>query len=117
MKRRINLSYNKTKLKRLPKIQGSSINLSINNTYVLIKNETPKNYSFIHNDIFPNIFSYNNKKNERILSPIKTKKKKEITPNIHTYNLVRTNTVVSTQKSPEDYITTNLLNKMLCFLI
>ena len=115
MKKRINLSYNKTKLKRLPKIQGSSINLSINNTYVLIKNETPKNYSFIHNDIFPNIFSYNTKKNERILSPIKTKKKKGITPNIHTYNLVPTNTVLSMQKSPEDYITTNLLNKMICF--
>ena len=115
MKKRINLSFNKNKLKRLPKIQGSSINLSINNTYVLIKNQTPEKYSFIQNDIFPNIFSFHTKKNEKILSPIKLKKKKQITPNIHTFSMVRANSIKSEYKSPEEYITTNLLNKMLWF--
>ena len=75
MKKKLNLSYNKKRLQKLPQIQGSNINLSINNTYVVIKNQTPDNYSFIQKDILPNIFTYNEKKKEKILAPIKKIKK------------------------------------------
>lgn len=64
-KMKLNLSYNKKRLKRLPKIQRSNINLSINNTYVVIKNQTPDNYSYIQKDILPNIFAYNQKTKEK----------------------------------------------------
>ena len=59
MKKR-NLSYHKSKMKKLPNIQGSSINLSINNTFIII-NQTPEQNSYIKKDILPNIFSYNTK--------------------------------------------------------
>ena len=114
MKKNI-FSYNHKKLRRLPKIQGSSINLSINNTYVVIKNQTPDNYSFIKKDILPNIFSYNTKKKENILSPIKKINKKKC-PNIHTFKLIRTDTVISEQKSKEDlFLNHKFLNRMLWF--
>ena len=113
MKNKINLSYNKNKLKRLPTLNGSNINLSINNTFVLIKNQTPDNNSNIKKNILPNIFTYNTKKKENIFSPIKKSKK---APNIKTFNLMRSNTVISEQKYPEDFIlTTKLLNRMLWF--
>ena len=114
MKKNI-FSYNKKKLRRLPQIRGSSINLSINNTYVLIKNQTPDNYSFIKKDILPNIFSYNTKNKDNILSPIKKTKKKE-TPNIHTFKLIKTETVINEQKTPEDlFLTHKFLNRMIWF--
>ena len=114
MKKKI-FSYNKKKLRRLPQIQGSSINLSINNTYVLIKNQTPDNYSFIKKDILPNIFSYNTKRKNNILSPIKKIKKKD-TPNIHTFKLIKTETVINEKKSPEDlFLTHKFLNRMIWF--
>ena len=115
MNKEINLSYDKKKLKRLPKIQGSNINLSINNTYVLIRNQTPDNYSFIQNDILPNIFSYNIKKKENIFSPIKITKKK-ITQNIHSLNSIRETKNINKKKNPIDFIlTTKILNRMLWF--
>ena len=114
---KLNLSYNKKRLKRLPKIQRSNINLSINNTYVVIKNQTPDNYSYIQKDILPNIFAYNQKTKEKKLSPIKKiKEKGKITPNINTFNILKTNTVMSETKSVNDFeLTTKLLNQMLWF--
>ena len=116
-KMKLNLSYNKKRLKRLPKIQRSNINLSINNTYVVIKNQTPDNYSYIQKDILPNIFAYNQKTKEKKLSPIKKiKEKGKITPNINTFNIFKTNTVMSETKSVNDFeLTTKLLNRMLWF--
>ena len=114
----MNLSYNKKRLQRLPQIQGSNINLSINNTYVVIKNQTPDNYSFIQKDILPNIFSYNQKKKEKKLPQIK-KFKKQLTPNIKSFDFMLTNTtnnVIKEQKSSDDFILTNkLLNRLLWF--
>ena len=114
---KLNLSYNKKRLKRLPKIQRSNINLSINNTYVVKKNETPDNYSYIQKDILPNIFAYNQKTKEKKLSPIKKiKEKGKITPNINTFNNFKTNTVKSEAKSTNDFeLTTKLLNQLLWF--
>ena len=114
---KLNLSYNKKRLKRLPKIQRSNINLSINNTYVVIKNQTPDNYSYIQKDILPNIFAYNQKTKEKKLSPIKKiKEKGKIMPNINTFRFVKTNTVISETKSTNDFeLTTKLLNQMLWF--
>ena len=118
MRKKVNLSYNKKRLQRLPQIQGSNINLSINNTYVVIKNQTPDNYSFIQKDILPNIFSYNQKKKEKNLPQIK-KIKKQLTPNINTFDFMHTNntnTVIKEQKSSDDFILTNkLLNRLLWF--
>ena len=114
---KLNLSYNKKRLKRLPKIQRSNINLSINNTYVVIKNQTPDNYSYIQKDILPNIFAYNQKTKEKKLSPIKKiKEKGKITPKINTINIFKQNTVKSEAKSNNELIlTTKLMNQMLCF--
>ena len=114
---KLNLSYNKKRLKRLPKIQRSNINLSINNTYVVIKNQTPDNYSYIQKDIIPNLFAYNQKTKEKKLSPIKKiKEKGKIMPNINTFRFVKTNTVISETKSTNDFeLTTKLLNQMLWF--
>lgn len=115
MKKKVNLSYSKKKLKRLPNIQGSNINFSINNTYVVIKNQTPDNYSFIQKDILPNIFSYNQKKKEKFLAPIKNVKKR-LTPNIHSFNFIHTDTVITEQKSSDDFILKpKLLNRLLWF--
>ena len=118
MNKKINFSYDKKKLRRFPKIQGSNINLSINNTYVVIKNQTPENYSYIQKDILPNIFSYNIKKKEQVFSPIK-KIKTKITSNIHNINLVRKKNILNEKnekKYPEDFIlTTKILNRMLWF--
>jgi len=115
MKKKVNLSYSKKKLKRLPNIQGSNINLSINNTYVVIKNQTPRNYSFIQKDILPNIFSYNQKKKENFLAPIKNIKKK-LAPNIHSFNFIHTDTVITEQKLSDGSILNNkLLNRLLWF--
>lgn len=114
---KLNLSYNKKRLKRLPKIQRSNINLSINNTYVVIKNQTPDNYSYIQKDILPNIFAYNHKTKEKKLSPIKKiKEKGKIMPNINTFNILKTNTIKSEAKYSNDFeLTTKLLNQLLCF--
>ena len=120
MKKR-NLSYHKSKMKKLPNIQGSSINLSINNTFI-IKNQTPEQNSYIKKDILPNIFSYNTKnfnKGKIIVTQIKKNIKKS-TSNIHTINLVRKNALKYEQKtiqsSQENFIlTTKLLNRMLWF--
>ena len=122
MKKKLNLSYNKKRLQKLPQIQGSNINLSINNTYVVIKNQTPDNYSFIQKDILPNIFTYNEKKKEKILAPIK-KIKKQLTPNISTFDFMHTNKTntlikeeIKEEISSDDFIlTTKLLNRLLWF--
>ena len=114
---KLSLSYNKKRLRRLPKIQRSNINLSINNTYVVIKNQTPNNYSYIQKDILPNIFAYNQKSKEKKLSPIKKKKEDgKITPNINTFNILKTNTVISEAKSNIEFeLTTKILNRLLWF--
>ena len=116
-KMKLNLSYNKKRIKRLPKIQRSNINLSINNTYVVIKNQTPDNYSYIQKDILPNIFAYNQKTKEKKFSPIKKiKEKGKIRPNINTFNIFKTNTVISETKSTNDIeLTTKLMSQMLWF--
>ena len=116
MRKKTSLSYNKKRLKRLPKIQGSNINLSINNTYVVIKNQSPNNYSYIQKDILPNIFSYSHKKKENILSPIKKDIKQiKINENLNNIDFIRKDTVI-TQKTTDDFVlTTKLLNRLLWF--
>ena len=85
------LSYKKKKiLKNLPQINTSNINLSINNTFVLIRNNTQENLSMNKNNNLPKIISSNIIKKKSIISPLKFTKNKNST-NIHTITLKKRN--------------------------
>ena len=95
MKRNLTLSFQKKKrLKNLPEIHTSNINLSINNTFVLIRNNTQNNLSLTQNNNLPNIFSNNSKKNKIIFSPFNSTKTKKTT-NVHTITLKKQNSETS----------------------
>ena len=92
-------SYQMNRVKNLPQIQASNINLSINNTFVLIRNNTQENLSLTKKDNLPNIFSYSYKKNKTKISPLNLKKTKtKFSRNIHTLTLKRK----SSQKSENE---------------
>ena len=89
--KRETLSYKKKKsLRNLPQINNSNINLSINNTFVLIRNNTQENLSIKENNYLPKIFSNNIIKKKTIISPLKSTKTKNST-NLHTITLKKKN--------------------------
>ena len=80
-------------LSQLPQIHASNINLSINNTFVLIRNNTHENFSLNQNNNLPNIFSNSIKKKKTMFSPLNlTKTKTNLSPNINTIKLKKKNT-------------------------
>ena len=91
MKKNLTSSYEKKRLNNLPQIHTSSVNLSINNTIVLIRNNTHDNLSFNQNSTLPKIFVNNFKKKAKMFSPLNLSKNKKIN-NIHTIVLKKENT-------------------------
>ena len=112
------LSYNKKKsIRNLPQIKASNINLSINNTFVLIRNNTHENLSIKENNNLPKIFSNNIIKKKTIISPLKFTKTKNST-NIHTITLKKKNSEKSEKEiSPmfELMMSNKILGKFLHF--
>ena len=113
------LSYQKKKrLKNLPEIKTTSnINLSINNTFVLIRNNTQENLPINKNNNLPNIFTNNFIKKKTIFSPLKFTKTKNTT-NIHTITLKKKNSEKSEKEiNPmhELMMSNKILGKFLYF--
>ena len=105
MKKNLTSSYEKKRLNNLPQIHTSSVNLSINNTIVLIRNNTQDNLTFNQSSTLPKIIVNNLKKQKTMFSPLKLARTKNIN-NIHTISLKKENT----QKTENTYKTENELN-------
>ncbi len=87
MKKKVTFSHTNKGQSNFPNIQTSNLNLSINNTFVLIRNSTQENLSFSKNNNLPFIFNNNIKKRKNLFSPIKLAQNNKIKnePNIHTF--------------------------------
>ena len=105
MKKNLTSSYEKKRLNNLPQIHTSSVNLSINNTIVLIRNNTQDNLTFNQSNTLPKIIVNNLKKQKTMFTPLKLARTKNIN-NIHTISLKKENT----QKTENTYKTENELN-------
>ena len=117
MKKKLTFSYQKKINKNLPQIHTSNINLSINNTFVLIRNNTQENLSLSRNNNLPIIFSNSFKKKKTMFSPLKLTKSK-MTKNIHPIELKKKISIKSeSENSPlfELMMSNNILSKFLYF--
>jgi len=108
-------------LSQLPQIHTSNINLSINNTFVLIRNNTHENFTLNQKSNLPNIFSNSIKKKKTKFSPLnftKTKTNINLSPNINTIKLKKKNSQKSENEiNPlfELMMSNKILSKFLYF--
>ena len=117
MKKNLSSSFHKNYSKNLPQINTSNLNLSINNTFILIRNNTQENLSFNQNNKLPNIFKNPIKKKETILTPLKFSKTK-VEKNIRVIKLKKKISIKSetgTNPMLELMMSHKILNKFLYF--